>query len=445
MKEKLNKLFSITERGSTIGTEFIAGFSTFAAMAYILALQPMLMSVAGMDPLAVFIAVALISGLATIAMGIFANLPIALSTAIGANIILAYTIVAGGITTWQVAMGMMFISGILFFIVSVLKVREKFIYYIPKTLRFGIVGAIGFLLIKIGFVNSKLILPDYTGFAPITEPSVKLALIGVFITIITHFIRIKIKEKEYKIRGAALLSIILTTIIGLFMGVVALPQNFFSTSTFSSLGNIAFKLDIVGALRLSFIPFILAFFIADFIGTLGLAIAVSRRTGLMDNDGNIPKIGQLFLVDATATVVGTLFGLTTISSFAESGVGVEAGGRTGLSSVFTGLFFLLCIFIAPIFLIVPNAATAPVLIYIGMLMLQEFKNIDFTPENWIPVAAMSFITLFADFGSGLAIGLLIDTVIRFSSYLFSDDRKKDDIPSFATVLITIAACLQFFL
>lgn len=440
-----SNFFPIKERGSSVLTEVLAGFTTFATMAYVLVVHTGMMIDAGMDGTGIMLSTALISGLITIVMGLYSNLPFALAPGMGTNAILAYTLVAGGICSWQVGIGLILISGSVFLVLSVFKVREKVVDWIPKILKIGVGAGVGIFLIRLSVVNAALVAPDFGGLGDFSNPNVMLAAIGLGITLFLYFFRIEINGRTYVIRGSLLISIILTTIIGIFMGVVQVPDHIFTANAISSLSKVAFKLDVKGALNPAYFSYILVFFMGDFFSTLGTALGVAGKAGLLDEDGNLPVIGKVFLCDAVGTCVGALFGLTTVTTYVESASGAEAGGRTGLTSVVTGLLFILSMFLAPLFLMIPTAATAPVLIVIGISMMQTLGNVDFADQEWYPVAIMVLVSLFCGLANAIALGMVSYCLIHVVKYAFTSDRKKEDLPSLATIIITVLSCIQFVL
>lgn len=229
------------------------------------------------------------------------------------------------------------------------------------------------------------------------------------------------------------------------MGCVALPESIFTSGAISSIKNVTFKADFFGAFRLEYISLIFAFFISDFFGTLATALGLAGKIGMLDEDGNFPAIGKVFLVDAIGTVIGAFTGLAVVTTYVESASGVESGGRTGLSSVVTGLMFLLCIAFAPVFLMIPDAATAPVLIMIGISMMQGLRNVDFDDREWPPVAVMVIAMLFYGISQGIAIGLLTYCIVKLAWSLFTGDRTPGALPSWPTIILTVLACCQFVL
>lgn len=440
----MNKLFDLKGNGTNVRTEILAGVTTFATMAYILVVQAGFMADAGMNGTGVMLATALISGLATLAMGLYAKSPFALAPGMGTNAILAYTLVAQGICTWQQGLGIVFISGCVFVLLSIFKVREKVVEVIPKVLKIGVGASVGAFLIRLSLVNAGMISVNGSSFSMVldfTNPSVLLSWIGLVITLILYFLRIRVNGKTYHIRGSLLVSIILITIIGIFMGQVKLPESIITNNAFSSLGDVMFKLDILGALKPALFTFMLMFFMSDFFSTLGTALGVAGKAGMLDENGNLPTIGRIFLVDSCATVVGALSGLTTVTTYVESASGVEAGGRTGLTAIVTAICFFLSMLFAPLFLMVPTAATAPALIVIGISMMQTLKDVDFRNVEWFPVGFMVIVSIFGGIANGIALGLVCYCVTHYARYLFTDSRAKA--PNLFTVIITILCCLQF--
>ncbi len=438
-------LFAFKERGSNVLTEVIAGFTTFATMAYVLIVHTGMMVDAGMDGTGVMLATALISGVITIVMGLFSDLPFALAPGMGTNAILAYTLVAGGACDWQTGIGMIMISGLIFLLLSIFRIREKVVEWIPKILKVGVGAGVGIFLIRLSVVNAALVAPDFGGLGDFTDPNVLLAAIGLGITLFLYFFRVTIKGRTYVIRGSLLFSIIITTIIGICMGLVEVPEKLFTTNALASLGNVAFKFDIKSAFNISFFSLILVFFMSDFFSTLGTALGVAGKAGMLDEEGNLPVIGKVFLVDSIGTCVGACFGLTTVTTYVESASGVEAGGRSGLTSMVTGLLFLASMFLAPIFLMIPTAATAPALICIGISMMQTLGNVDFSDSEWYPVCIMLLVSLFCGLAQAIAIGMVCYCLIHLCKYLLTSERSKETLPSLPTVIITVLSCLQFFL
>ena len=444
MKNFLENSFHLSERGTKARTEIIAGLTTFATMSYILIVQANFMSAAGMNGAGIMLMTAFISGLATLVMGLYTNMPFALAPGMGTNAVIAFTLVAQGICTWQQAMGIVFIAGCIFVLLSVFKIREKVVQVIPKVLKIGVGASVGAFLIRLSLANASMINVNGSSFAlnlNFSDPSVLLAWIGLAITLILYFLRINIKGKTYHIRGALLISIILITIIGICMGLVELPASIFTTNALSNIGDVAFKLDIRGALNPALFTFMLMFFMGDFFSTLGTALGLGGKAGMLDENGDLPVIGKVFLVDSAATVAGSLLSISTVTTYVESAAGVEAGGRSGLTAITTALLFFLSMLFAPLFLMVPTAATAPALIIIGISMMQTLKDVDFKSVEWFPVGLMVIVSIFGGIANGIALGLVTYCLSHWARYLFTPSRAKA--PGWFTIVITILCCLQF--
>ena len=380
----LEKQFHLKEHGTTVHTEIIGGITTFLSMAYILAVNPSILG-AVMDPGGVFAATALASGVATLVMALYANYPIALSAGLGVNAYFAYTVCLGELGgadgAFRIALTAVLVEGIIFIIMSFFKIREQIVNSIPENLKFGITCGIGIFITFIGFVNAGIVINDdatLVGLGSLKTAEVALALIG-FLIIITLI--------HYNVTGAVLIGIIITWILGMiaqsigwYQGASVFPD--FSggfVANLSGLQNTAFKFDFAWAIKNlpQFVAIVFAFLYVDLFDTVGTVVGVADKAGLLDEDGNIPRVGRIFFSDAIGTVTGACLGTSTITSFVESSAGVGAGAKTGLASVVTGLLFLVSILLSPVFLAVPSFATAPALIYVGMLMISSAKKINY--------------------------------------------------------------------
>lgn len=443
--DKAADFFQIRERGSNFRTEILAGMTTFVTMAYILIIQPKNMGAAGMDAVGILLMTALLSGVITIIMGFVSNMPFALAPGLGSSAILANAIVIAGVATWETGLGMVFISGTVFLALSIFGIREAIALMIPKNLKIGISAGIGIFIIRIALVSSKLVEPNFRGFGDLNNPAVRLAAIGMVICLCLNFLRVSVGGKIYQLRGGLFIGIILTTIIGVFTGVVKVPESYITSGAISAIGNVAFKLDILSAFRIEYIAFMLAFFISDFFSTLGTSLGLANNAGMMDEDGNFPGIGKVFLVDAIGTVTGAMLGLSTVTTYVESAAGVEVGGRTGLASIVTGLLFISAIFFAPLFLMIPSAATAPALVIIGTSMMSGLRNVNFHPVQWTPVAVLIVATLFGGTGKGIALGLAAFCLVGFAYCLLTNERDSDNMPSVFTIIMAVLTFLQFIL
>ncbi len=438
----LNSYFELEKKGTDVKTEVMAGITTFATMAYILVVQSSMMADAGMNPKGVLIATGLMSAVFTLMSAFYSKVPFALAPGMGTNAIMAYSLVATGQATWQVGVGMFVVSGGILILLTLFRVREDMVRVMPKNLKVGIGAAVGIFLARMAVVNGGYVLKDFSGLGDFSQPSVQLAVIGLVITLVLDYLRIEVNGKKYPIRGAYLISILLTTLIGVFMGVVKFPSSIVSFDL-SALGDVAFKADVKGVFTLANMPILIFFVLSDFFSTMGTSLGLAGKAGMLDEDGNFPGISRVFLTDAVGTCIGGIFGITNIQTFVESASGIEAGGRTGLTAVSTGVMFLLSMFFSPLFLMIPSAATSPVLILIGASMLEVLKDVDFTPLEWTPLALMLLTTAFTgDFVLGVAMGVIINVLISLVQYIFTSDKAK--MPSIGTFLMAAVMSIKFF-
>lgn len=408
MAAMLEGLFKLKENNTNVRTEVTAGLTTFMTMAYILIVQPAFMKAAGMDVGAVTVVTAALSGIFTLFMAFYTNLPFALAPAMGSNAFFAFTLVAGGIVTWEQGIGMVFISGAIFMLLTILGLREVIVKMIPKNVKISIGAAVGFFIVYIGFKSSKFMIFNNEGISvgSLADPITKLSLIGLAIVIILM---------ANKVKGALLWGMIATTLIGIPMGITHVPDSFVTLPP--SITPIAFKLDIMGALKWSFFPLMFTFFVGDFFSTLGTLLGVSAKAGMLDENGNLPNIEKPFFVDALATIVGAIFGSTVVTTYIESAAGVEEGGRTGLTGVVTGICFLLTIFLTPIAGMIPGAATAPVLIVIGLLMMSGLSEVNFDDftEAFPAFATIIFTAYTASIANGISLGIISYVFVKIVS------------------------------
>lgn len=409
----INNYFKLDTFNTSIGTEITAGLTTFMTMAYILIVQPTFMKDAGMDIKAVTVVTAILSAAFSIIMGLYTNRPFAMAPAMGGNAFFAYTLVASGMVDWQTAMGMVFFSGVGFLILTIFGLRGLIVEAIPKNLKYAIGIAVGFFIAMVGFKNGQIMTINNgtISLGKLSNPTTILSLIGLVITITLVL---------NKVKGGVLIGIVTTTLIGIPLGVTEIPTHFFSMPP--SIGPIAFKLNIKDAFKFAFMPLIFTFFVGDFFCTLGTLLGVSAQAGLLDKDGNLPEVDKPFLVDSIATIVGSIFGSTTITTFLESAAGVEVGGRTGLTAVATGICFIFTIFITPIVYIIPSAATAPALIFIGILMMSGIKYLELEDmTEFVPAALTMLFTVFTDnMATGMSVGIISYVVIKIATFRFRD-------------------------
>ena len=365
----MEKLFKLRERGTTVTREIIAGVTTFLAMAYILAVNPGILSEAGMDFGSVFTATAVSAAIATLVMAFCANLPIGLAPGMGLNAFFTYTVVMGMGCSWQFALTAVLFEGLLFILLSVFGVREAIIKSIPANLRKAVAVGIGLFITLIGLANAGIAKSDLgtiIGFVDFNNVSALVAIIGLVITIVLYVMNVP---------GSILIGIALTTIVGIPFGVTTVPDNFkpFSLPT----APYFFQFEWGSVLTVKFFIVFFTFFFTDMFDTIGTLMGVTEQAKLTDKDGNIPNAKEALFADAVGTVAGACLGTSTVTSFVESSSGVGVGGRTGLTSVVTALLFILSLFFTPLFGLIPAAATAPALIFVGFLMMKSVTSIDF--------------------------------------------------------------------
>ncbi len=369
----LDTYFRLSERGTTVGTEVRAGFTTFLVMAYIIFVNPSILSAAGLDPGGVGAATALVAGLLTILMGVVANYPIAMAAGLGINAAVAFGLVLGDGLTPEGAMGVIVLEGLIVTALVVVGFREAIMNAVPMSVKRAIGVGIGLFILFIGFVNGGLIGIPEGGAVPVefifpNTAGAWLTLIGLLITVLLY---------ARKVPGALIISILATTVVGLLMDVASIPDSFTVTPNFDTLGafdlgNVFTQLGFVAAALTIF-----SFMLTDFFDTMGTATAIVEQADLVEEDGSIPGIGRLLFVDSLGAAAGGAAGVSSNTSYIESSAGVAEGGRTGLTSVVVGILFLLAIFLSPLAGIVPAQATAPVLILVGFLMAGLIKGIDF--------------------------------------------------------------------
>lgn len=393
----MEKLFKLRERGTTVSREVVAGITTFLAMAYILAVNPGILSDAGMSFGPVFTATAVSSAIATLVMAFLANLPVALAPGMGLNAFFTYTVVIGMGCSWQFALTAVLVEGILFIILSLVGIREAIIRSIPASLRKAVAVGIGLFIALIGLSNAGVTsssLGTIIGFVTLntSNPAALVAILGLIVTIVLYVLNVP---------GSILIGIAVTTVIGIPFGVTTVPSGFSPVSLPSAPYFLQFEWTDV--LSLKFFIVFFTFLFTDMFDTIGTLMGVSEQAGLTDKNGNIPNAKEALLADAVGTVAGAMLGTSTVTSFVESSSGVAAGGRTGLASVVTAVFFLLALFFSPLFALIPSAATAPALIFVGFLMMKSVSSIDFSElTEGIP----SFITIMVmPFGYSIAKGI----------------------------------------
>lgn len=412
MKSFVERFFALSEHKTCVKTEIIAGTTTFLSMAYILAVNPLILSESGLNAASVFTATALSAALSTILMALSANLPVALAPGMGLNAFFTYTVVIGMHYTPAAALTAVFLEGLFFILISFFNVREAIVVSIPANLKKAVAAGIGLFIALIGLKNAGIIVDNsatLVALGDVTKGSALLALIGLVITASLFVL---------KVRASILIGILVTTIIGIPMGITHPEGGWdkFSLLSFPS-APIFCHFDFSRVMSLKFFSVFFSFLFVDIFDTVGTLVGVSNRAGLCDKDGNIPRVKQALLSDAIGTVAGAMMGTSTVTSFVESTSGVAEGGRTGLTSLTVSAFFILSLLFSPLFLIIPSAATSSALVIVGFLMLGATAEIDFRdPSEGLPafltIAMMPFTYSIAE---GIMFGILSFVVLKVVS------------------------------
>ncbi len=399
MRKVLERYFCFAEHQATWRTEVLAGLTTFITMAYIIFVNPAILHETGMPLAAVTIATCLCAAFGSILMGALANLPLALAPGMGLNAYFTYTVVKGMGVPWQTALGAVFLSGILFLALTVTGLRQKLLAAIPQELHAAVAAGIGLFIAFIGLKNSGIIIPSTTTIVTLgnlRSPTTGLACIGILITGVLQTLRI---------RASMLIGVIVTMALGVVVHQVSWHPTFFHLG---DLRATAFHLDVRGALRLNAIEIIFVFLFVDLFDNIGTLVAVTERAGLIATDGSIPRLNRIFFADAAATVVGSISGTSSVTSYIESAAGVAAGGRTGVTAITTGLLFVAALFVAPWVGAIPTFATAPALILVGALMVGCTARISWDEPSIAIPAFLTIITipLTYSIATGLSLGIV---------------------------------------
>ena len=391
-------------------TELMAGLTTFLTMSYILAVNPDILSSTGMDKGAVFTATALASAIGTLLIAFLAKLPFAQAPSMGINAFFAFTLVMGMGYSWQAALAAVFVEWMIFTLLTVFNIREQIVRCIPKNLRFAISAGIGFFIAFIGLKNAGIIVASEATFVTLGAftPVATLAVIGIILSAVLMVLRV---------RGALFYSIILCTLIGIPMGVTQIPEGFVPVSLPKSIAPTFLQFDFAALLNLDMALTIFALVFMDIFNTVGTLIGAAAKTEMMDSEGNVRHIKEAMLADAVATSVGAVCGTSTVTTFVESGAGIAEGGRTGMTALATAGLFVVSLFLAPLFLLIPSAATTGALVLVGVLMLSSIQDIDLMD---ISEAMPSFITVLTmvltyNIAEGMSLGLISYTLVKLLS------------------------------
>ncbi len=424
----MDKFFKLSERKTDVRTEIMAGITTFMTMAYILVVNPLLLSPSGMEWSKVFSATAIASAVASLVMGLLANLPFALSAGMGLNAFFTYNVVLGMGYSWQFALTAIFVEGIIFLLLTLFNVREAIVNSIPTNLKKAIGAGIGLFIAYIGLKNAGIIVGDSSNVSALSSAWLKgdalVAGIGLLITGALL---------AYKVKGAILIGIVLTTIVGIPFGVTKWAGGSFVPTTpyFCE-----FAFGEVGAHLFDFIVVMFTFLFVDMFDTVGTLIGCAGKSGLIQKDGTIPQCKEALFADAVGTTLGAMLGTSTVTTFVESSAGVVEGGRTGLTAVTVAVLFILSLFLEPLFGSIPSAATAPALVIVGVLMITPIKEIDFEDMTEAIPAFLTIIMMVcaSSISDGIMFGILSYVILK----AISGKAKKIGTATWVVFLLFVA-------
>ena len=405
MKQFVEDFFKLKEFNTSIQKELLAGFTTFVTMAYIVFVNPQIMALAGMDQGAVFVGTCIAAALACLLMGLFANWPVGLAPGMGLNAFFTFTVVGELGYSWEIALGSVFLAGILFFLMSVTRLRGWMIDSIPLNLRIAMGAGVGLFIGFIGLKSGGIIVNSDATFLKLGDLSNQETLLAALGFLLISVLAIR------KVPGAILIGVLSTTLVALafgmiqFNGLVSMPP---------SLEPVFLKLDILGALNISMITVVMSFLFVNLFDTTGTLLGVANRANLVDAEGNADNLDKALKADSSVSFIGTFFGCSPVTSYVESSAGVEAGGRTGLTAIFIGLFFILTMFLSPLALIVPASATAGALIYVSILMLSGMEKLNWSNMiDLLPaLIIIVMIPLTFSIADGIALGFLSYVVLK---------------------------------
>ena len=406
MKQTLEQIFKLQDNHTTIQKEFLAGFTTFITMAYIIFVNPQIMALSGMDQGAIFVGTCLAAAIACFVMGFFANWPIGLAPGMGLNAFFTYTVVGEMGYSWEVALGAVFLAGILFFIMSVTRLRAWMISSIPMNLRIAMGAGVGLFIGLIGLKNGGIIISNQATLLSLGEFSQTETLLAAIGFLIISILSLR------RVTGAIIIGILTTTLIALFVGLIEFNG---LVSYPPEIAPVFMKLDVLGALNLSMLTVIMSFLFVNLFDTTGTLLGVATRANLISNDEESDELNKALKADSSSSIFGTFFGCSPVTSYVESSAGVEAGGRTGLTSIVVGLLFLLAMFLSPLASIIPPYATAGALIYVAILMLSGMEKLNWssTAELIPALVIIVMIPLTFSIADGIALGFLTYVFLKF--------------------------------
>jgi adenine/guanine/hypoxanthine permease len=429
----LEKYFSLKQNNTTVRTEILAGLTTFMTMAYILAVNPDILSATGMDKNALFTATALSALIATLFMALIAKLPFALAPGMGLNAFFAFTVVLGMGHTWQFALTAVFLEGIIFLLLTFFNIRELIVNSIPISLKHAISAGIGLFIAFIGLQNAGIIVNNdavLVGLGKMGSPAVLIALGGIVLTAMLLALKVK---------GALLIGIFAATMAGLPFGVTKMPEGSLVTAP-PSLEPIFFKFEFSQIFTFDMMIVLFTFLFVDMFDTVGTLVGVSSKAGMLDKDGKVPRVKQALFADAIGTTAGAILGTSTVTTYVESASGVAEGGKTGLTSLSTAALFGIALFLAPVFLMVPAAATAPALVLVGFFMMTPILNINFNDytESIPAFIAIIIMPLTYSIAEGIVFGMLSYVLLKLLT------GKTKDL-TIVMVVLAVLFILKFFI
>ncbi|MFA8433976.1 MAG: NCS2 family permease [Marinifilaceae bacterium] len=404
----LDKFFKITENKSTLRTEIVAGITTFMTMAYILAVNPDILSATGMDKGAVFTATAVSAIIATLVMALIARLPFALAPGMGLNAFFAFTVVLGMGYSWQFALTAVFLEGIIFLLLTAFNIRELIVNSIPLNLKHAVSAGIGLFIAFIGLKNAGIIADNpatLVCLGDMNSPGVIVGLLGILITGIML---------ARNVKGAILIGILISTVLGVFLGITTLPENYQFISIPPSVSPIFFQFDFSQIFTLDMAVVLFTFLFVDMFDTVGTLVGVASKAEMLDKEGRVPRVKQALFADAIGTFFGSILGTSTVTTYVESAAGVAEGGKTGMTALTTAGMFALALLFAPVFVMIPGAATAPALVIVGLFMMSPIMKInlnDFTEAipAFLTIIMMPLTFSIAD---GIVFGMLSFVILK---------------------------------
>ena len=413
MKQTLDQIFKLQDNHTTIKKEFLAGFTTFITMAYIIFVNPQIMALSGMDQGAIFVGTCLAAAIACFVMGFFANWPIGLAPGMGLNAFFTYTVVGEMGYSWEVALGAVFLAGVLFFIMSITRLRAWMISSIPLNLRIAMGAGVGLFIGLIGLKNGGIIVGNQATLLSLGEFSQIETLLAAIGFLIISILSVR------KVTGAIIIGILTTTLIAYFVGLIEFNG---LVSYPPEIAPTFMKLDILGALNLGMLTVIMSFLFVNLFDTTGTLLGVATRANLIRNNEKSDGLNKALKADSSASIFGTFFGCSPVTSYVESSAGVEAGGRTGLTSIVVGLLFLFAIFLSPLASIIPTYATAGALIYVAILMLSGMERLNWssTAELIPALVIIVMIPLTFSIADGIALGFLTYVFLRIFNGEYRD-------------------------